>query len=132
MLFLHHRYLFISSSFLPSFLVKWFFRGTRFISRIPSSAPGRCNNAPARLCKFVRNVGRVDGKSRLCAALLHNSCYLFRTVSVATITAEKPTATACSNKWQPPVIKGRFSKSVWLGEPTPPPPPNIEYLKAKK
>ncbi|EFN87899.1 nucleoporin SEH1 isoform X2 [Harpegnathos saltator] len=59
-----------------------------------------------------------------------------RTVSIATVTAEKPTATVvCSNKWQPPVIKGRFSKSVWLGnpsEPTPPPPPILECPKAKK
>ncbi|KAF3425107.1 hypothetical protein E2986_07905 [Frieseomelitta varia] len=59
-----------------------------------------------------------------------------RAVTIATVTAEKPTITVmCSNKWQAPVIKGRFSKSVWLGNPsesTPPPPPILEYPKAKK
>ncbi|XP_003395291.1 nucleoporin SEH1 isoform X1 [Bombus affinis] len=59
-----------------------------------------------------------------------------RAVTIATVTTEKPTVTVmCSNKWQAPVIKGRFSKSVWLGnpsEPTPPPPPILEYPKAKK
>ncbi|KAG7203142.1 hypothetical protein KM043_010262 [Ampulex compressa] len=59
-----------------------------------------------------------------------------RTLTIATVTAEKPTATVmCSNKWQAPVIKGRFSKSVWLGnpsEPSPPPPPILECPKAKK
>lgn len=59
-----------------------------------------------------------------------------RAITIATVTAEKPTVTVmCSNKWQPPVIKGRFSKSVWLGnpsEPTPPPPPILECPRAKK
>ncbi|KAK1133121.1 hypothetical protein K0M31_014479 [Melipona bicolor] len=61
---------------------------------------------------------------------------MFKAVTIATVTAEKPTVTVmCSNKWQAPVIKGRFSKSVWLGNPsesTPPPPPILEYPKAKK
>ncbi|XP_066594573.1 nucleoporin SEH1-A [Prorops nasuta] len=55
---------------------------------------------------------------------------------IATVTSEKPTATIMSiNKWQPPVVKGRFSKSVWLGnpsEPTPPPLPTLERPKTKK
>lgn len=41
----------------------------------------------------------------------------------------------CSNKWQGPVIKGRFSKSVWLGNPgesSIPPPPLLERPKIKK
>ncbi|CAL7949876.1 nuclear pore complex protein Nup44A isoform X1 [Xylocopa sonorina] len=59
-----------------------------------------------------------------------------RAVTIATVTAEKPTVTVmCSNKWQPPVIKGRFSKSVLSGNPnelTPPPPPILECSKVKK
>lgn len=64
--------------------------------------------------------------------LLNNLCYYFRTVSIATITAEKPTATVvCSNKWQAPVIKGRFSKSVWLGNPSEPTPPLLPIVAKK-
>ncbi|XP_078034855.1 nuclear pore complex protein Nup44A isoform X2 [Augochlora pura] len=59
-----------------------------------------------------------------------------RAVTVATVTAEKPTVTVmCINKWQAPITKGRFSKSVWLGNPseaTPPPPPILECPKTKK
>ncbi|XP_017883043.1 nucleoporin SEH1-A isoform X2 [Ceratina calcarata] len=59
-----------------------------------------------------------------------------RAITIATVIAEKPTATVMySNKWQPPVIKGRFSNSVWLGNPsesTPPPPPILECPKVKK
>ncbi|XP_035730686.1 nucleoporin SEH1-A-like isoform X1 [Vespa mandarinia] len=57
-------------------------------------------------------------------------------VTTATITAEKPTTTImCNNKWQAPVIKGRFSKSVWLGNPgesSLPPLPLLERPKVKK
>ncbi|XP_015512030.1 nucleoporin SEH1-A isoform X1 [Neodiprion pinetum] len=59
-----------------------------------------------------------------------------RNISIATVTAERPTTTILStSKWQAPVIKGRFSKSVWLGnpsEPSLPPPPIIERPKSKK
>ncbi|XP_072756073.1 nucleoporin SEH1 isoform X1 [Anoplolepis gracilipes] len=55
-----------------------------------------------------------------------------RTISVTTVTAEKPTVTVmCSNKWQPPVIKGRFSKSVWLGNPSEPTPPPLPFIAKK-
>ncbi|XP_033216156.1 nucleoporin SEH1-A isoform X2 [Belonocnema kinseyi] len=60
----------------------------------------------------------------------------FRTVSVATVTAEKPMISiTTTSKWQAPVIKGRFSKSVWMGNPsesTPPPPPISDHPKSKK
>ncbi|XP_043277376.1 nucleoporin SEH1-A [Venturia canescens] len=59
-----------------------------------------------------------------------------RTVSIATINAEKPTVCVMSgNKWQGPVIKGRFSKTVWMGnpsEPSPPPPPILDRPRTKK
>ncbi|XP_011169742.1 nucleoporin SEH1 isoform X1 [Solenopsis invicta] len=55
-----------------------------------------------------------------------------RTVSIVTVPAEKPTATiVCSNKWQAPVIKGRFSKSVWLGNPSEPTPPLLPIIAKK-
>ncbi|XP_029169267.1 nucleoporin SEH1 isoform X1 [Nylanderia fulva] len=55
-----------------------------------------------------------------------------RTISITTVTAEKPTVTVmCSNKWQPPVIKGRFSKSVWLGNPSEPTPPLLPIIAKK-
>ncbi|EFN72583.1 Nucleoporin SEH1-like [Camponotus floridanus] len=55
-----------------------------------------------------------------------------RTISITTVTAEKPTLTVmCSNKWQPPVIKGRFSKSVWLGNPSEPTPPPLPFIAKK-
>ena len=43
-------------------------------------------------------------------------------------TDKTPNAAMSSSKWQAPVIKGRFSKSVWLGNPseiTPEPPTPI-------
>ncbi|XP_012272026.1 nucleoporin SEH1-A isoform X2 [Orussus abietinus] len=58
-----------------------------------------------------------------------------RTVTITTVNTEKPTPTIIANKWQPPVTKGRFSKSVWLGnpgEPSPPPPPILDRAKLKK
>ncbi|XP_015589497.1 nucleoporin SEH1-A [Cephus cinctus] len=59
-----------------------------------------------------------------------------RNVTIATVTAEKPTAPIMStSKWQAPVTKGRFSKSVWLGnpaEPSPLPPPILDRPKSKK
>ncbi|XP_051159511.1 nucleoporin SEH1-A isoform X1 [Leptopilina boulardi] len=60
----------------------------------------------------------------------------FRSVSVATVTAERPSINvSTTSKWQTPVIKGRFSKSVWMGNPsetTPPPPPILDHSRPKK
>ncbi|XP_050464884.1 nucleoporin SEH1 isoform X1 [Cataglyphis hispanica] len=55
-----------------------------------------------------------------------------RAPSITTVTAEKPTVTVmCSNKWQPPVIKGRFRKSVWLGNPSELTPPPLPFIAKK-
>jgi len=65
-------------------------------------------------------------------AFLNNFYCHFRTVSIVTVTAEKPTTTVVSsNKWQAPVIKGRFSKSVWLGNPSEPTPPLLPIIAKK-
>lgn len=61
-----------------------------------------------------------------------------RNAIVATESVEKSSVTctlSTANKWQPPVIKGRFSKIVWVGNPsemTLPPPPIHEYSHVKK
>lgn len=55
---------------------------------------------------------------------LTNFYFTFRAVTIATVTAEKPTVTVmCINQWQAPVTKGRFRNSVWLGNPSEATPP---------
>ncbi|CAD6225448.1 GSCOCG00005683001-RA-CDS [Cotesia congregata] len=61
----------------------------------------------------------------------------YRTIAIAEASGEKSMINVPSaNKWQTPVIKGRFSKTVWLGNPSetslPPPPSVLEYSRGKK
>jgi hypothetical protein len=47
--------------------------------------------------------------------------FTFRSVNTSSVNMEIEkayNAVITSSKWQAPVIKGRFSKSVWIGNPS--------------